>query len=375
MPLPLPRVGTSAGFHVYPTVADEGTLGDSETIIWSSIKHLCSRGVAEDVAAPIHGITRKRDRRAVGRNLKLYIQQAAEFYDAAHSAKPNTAPLIYYYSFLNLAKALCELNRPQFHECTECYKHGISWKPDRQNLASPLTDTVSLTTRGVWHVLWECLTRKSCPAANPTNLQIKQLFSYCPEISVESGQTLATNLNLIDIISPDVLYDEKTAVSWLRFSVNRYELRYLALSAPRLLHEIETSRSTYTEVKDSDADLRTFQTSTPQRIGRRQTAMQAVASDILALNAFTHLGRNSKLQYFFPVQMRLPLRMPQLMVNYSILFWLGSLVRYDPHSISALKDSGYWMLIDGFMSQSRLWLLELFEWAFYKAETTLWFTR
>ncbi len=30
------------------------------------------------------------------------------------------------------------------------------------------------------------------------------------------------------------------------------------------------------------------------------------------------------------------------------------------------------MLIDGFMSQSRLWLFELFEWALYQAETTLW---
>ncbi len=38
-------------------------------------------------------------------------------------------------------------------------------------------------------------------------------------------------------------------------------------------------------------------------------------------------------------------------------------------------DSGYWMLIDGFMSQSRLWMLELFEWALYPAETTLWISR
>ncbi|MGA7399820.1 MAG: YaaC family protein, partial [Candidatus Sulfotelmatobacter sp.] len=87
------------------------------------------------------------------------------------------------------------------------------------------------------------------------------------------------------------------------------------------------------------------------------------------------LGYEKKLRYCLPIQARLPVAMPQLMVNYTILFWLGSLVRYDPHSLSALMDSQYWMLIDGFMSQSRLWLLELFEWAFYKAETTLWNVR
>jgi hypothetical protein len=81
------------------------------------------------------------------------------------------------------------------------------------------------------------------------------------------------------------------------------------------------------------------------------------------------------LNYFIPLQSRLPLVMPQLLVYYTILFWLGSLVRYDPHSVNALMDSEYWILIDGFMSQSRLWLLELFEWAYYKAETTLWTAR
>ena len=54
---------------------------------------------------------------------------------------------------------------------------------------------------------------------------------------------------------------------------------------------------------------------------------------------------------------------------------MGSLVRYDPHSVHALMDSAYWMLIDGFVSQSRLWLLELFQWALYDAEITLWMSR
>src|SRR6266852_9909277 len=137
MPLAAPREGASVGFHIYPTVMDEGTLGDPEAIIWSSIRHLCSRGVAEDIAAPTHGVIRRRDRAEVGKNLKLYVQQASEFYEAAHAAKPNTAPLIYYYSFLDLAKGLCELRQPRFHERSECYRHGVSWKPDPRKLADP----------------------------------------------------------------------------------------------------------------------------------------------------------------------------------------------------------------------------------------------
>jgi hypothetical protein len=375
MPLPKPREGESLGFHVYPSVSDEGTLGDPETIIWSSIRHLCSRGVAEAWAARLHGITRKREQATVARSLKLYIQQAHEFYEAARAAKANTAPLIYYYSFLNLAKALCELRQPRFHERPECYRHGLSWKPNPRQIADPATEKVSITTRGVWHVLWESLTLSRCPAANPTTLAIKDLFSYCPEVAVEFQRAFGSSIRLVDLESPDVLYDRATSDAWLRFSVGRFGLKHFRLSAPALTSQIRTARSGYVEVKSANREIRTFQSAIAKRLGRRESALEGIRVDILGLNVFTHLGRERKLEYHLPVEDRLPFRMPQLMVSYTILFWLGSLVRYDPHSVNALMDSQYWMLVDGFMSQSRLWLLELFEWAFYRAETTLWTTR
>ena len=103
--------------------------------------------------------------------------------------------------------------------------------------------------------------------------------------------------------------------------------------------------------------------------------MIPLAEDIRGLNLFTHIGSDHKILYFLAVQKNLPVRLPQAVLLYTILFWLGSLVRYDPHSVAALMDSPYWILIDGFMSQSRLWLLEQFEWAIYKTETTLWLAR
>jgi len=375
MPLAKPREGESIGLHVYPAVSDEGTLGDPETVIWSSISHLCSASVAAGWAARVHGVHRKTDRLAVARNLKLYVQQAHEFYNAAQNAKPNTAPLIYYYSFLNLAKALCELNHPRFHRLPECYRHGISWKPHRNRLVDVPRETISISGRGVWHVLWESLMHAPCTVPNPTRLSIKILFSYCPEISVEILRSLNARLKLIEIVAPDMLYDGKTSEVWLRLSFFRENLKRLRMSVPALRSQIETARSSYTEVKSTERDLRTLQSTTARKLGRAEGPWRGLQTDILRLNLFAHLGRESKLGYYIPVQAGLPLRMPQLMVSYTILFWLGSLVRYDPHSVDALKDSEYWTLIDGFMSQSRLWLLELFEWAFYQAETTLWTTR
>lgn len=371
MAIPKPRKGRPLGFHLYPASSNEGTLGDPERVVWASIRHLCSREVAEGVAAVNHGKAARRDREAISRNLKLYVQQASEFYAAAATAKPNTAPLIYYYSFLNLAKALCELKRPNFHRQGECYKHGISWRPDPKRLVNPARETVALSTRGVWHVLWEAVMDRQCPARNPTKIFISHLFSFCPEVSVEYSAVAGGPLRLLDVEKPEIMVDDSSNQVWLRFSVKRSELTGFRVSGSSFLNLIKTNRSGYTEVKSENPALRDFESSNTV-LPIKGDAWLPLRGDVLHLNMFAHPGRDQKLQYFIPLQAHLPLPMPQLMVSYTILFWLGSLVRYDPHSVDALMNSQYWMLIDGFMSQSRLWLLERFEWELYQAETTLW---
>jgi hypothetical protein len=366
-----PRQGVSIGFHVYPSVSNEITLGDPETILWASIRQLCSRKVGEGIAEEIHGVHHKRDREAVARNLKLYIQQATEFYEAAHAAKPNTAPLIYYYSFLNLAKAYCELKSPKLHQRSESYSHGLSWKPNPKYLVNLEKDEILISTRGVWHLLWEAFVGLPCSVANPTRLRIKDLFSYCLGVGIEYERTFGGPQKLIDLEKPDTLYDDSTNEAWIRFSVHREELKIHRITAPKLLLEIQTSRSGYTEVRAADRDYRTFQSTIPVKIGPKDIILEAVRDDVAAFNAFVIMGREHRLEYSIPIQSLLPIRVPQIIVLYTILFWLGSVVRYDPHSLSDLMDSEYWILIDGFMSQSRLWLLELFEWALYQAETTL----
>jgi hypothetical protein len=371
VPLAAPRTGESLGFSTYPEGSLQSTLGDPEDVIWSSIKHLCSRSAAEWYALHAHGVTGKGARAAVARNLKLYVQQASEFYNAAAGAKPNTAPLIYYYSFLNLAKALCELRNPRFHRRPECYTHGLSWRPDPKRTVDFPKERVTIRGRGVWHVLWESVMRRPCPTANQIQLPVKKLFSYCPEVSAEYLSLFGGPIPSVDIKEPTLLYDGTAREVWLRFSVDREELRNLGVTAPKLVAQMQTTRSGYMEVKSGSKETRTFESQTAKYLGRDESPAAALHSDILGLGLIVNFGRQRKLEYSFPLQSSLPLRLPQLVVSYTILFWMGSLVRYDPHSLYNLMDSPFWILIDGFMSQSRIWLLELFEWAFYQTETTL----
>ena len=156
----------------------------------------------------------------------------------------------------------------------------------------------------------------------------------------------------------------------MTFGLNRDAMRERRVSAPEIIRAISGTGQGYREVRSSDSSLRVFESEPTKTLLRGRPYLQQFREEIRALNCFTALD-SGELSYLLSIQRHFPLRLSQLMVIYAVLFWLGSLVRYDPHSVVALQDSRYWSLIDGFLSQSRPWLLELFEWQFYQFETVL----
>ncbi len=346
-------------------------LSDPEKSIWSSIKQLCVRSLAENTLKDIHKITNRAHRSTISRNIKLYIHQAYEFYESARFARSNTAPLFYYYSFLNLAKSLCEIKNPGFHGQIESYKHGMRWKPNSEYLTDLETDYVSTTAYGVWHKLLEIvLGRYSKTPAFV--LPLKKLFSLCPEISVEYEKAFDEKRKTIEV-EPDVRFDRAKNEIWINISVKKDELKDLRISSKKFFDLIGHENGIYRRVR-GDNDSLMFE-SMPIEIGQKNKDLwfDLIKSEIRNLNLFSYLDYNKcdRLGYAVPVQTNLPAVIPQLMVPYTIMFWLGSLVRYDPHSIAYLQESKYWMMIDSFMNESRIWLLELFEREFYQRETIL----
>jgi hypothetical protein len=376
MLLPQPRDGEPQGFHSYPSFGLETTLGEPETIVWSSIRHLCSQAAAAYTAGA-HGHTHKRVRETIARSVKLYVGQSYEFYEVATNAKPNTAPLLYYYAFLNLAKALCEFKKPKLHERTECYSHGIGWRPNPKMVVRFQIEYVTVRQNGMWQALWAALMKVACPVPPNTRMHIQTLFSYCPDIGVEYRQSCGLDrLNSIALESPNVMYNKQTQEAWLSFSIERWLFRAARISAPKFLRQISVMGNAYTEVLSADPkELRRFQSTSVKPAPNVDDIHEAFADEIRAFSVVSHMGPEQRLRYLVPIQRTVQYRIPQILTSYSILFWLGSLVRYDPHSVRSLMDSHYWILIDGFMSQCRPWLLEQFRWALYNEETTLTTTR
>lgn len=376
MTLPKQRQGISNGFHVYRGYNEETTLGKYEQIIWASIRHMCASEIAKHHLEVDYQILDKDVRAIIAENIKLYIKQAYDFYSAASSADSNTSPLFYYYCFMNLAKALCEIKHPQFHKMKESYSHGLRWHPNPEFLVDMSTDYITIPNyRGIWHVLWEILAKKPYSNTKPTKLKIADLFACCPEVSSEYERAFGQDSKYVRLVDPDFLNDSSESKVWIKFSVKRHDLSSKQLSRKEFLDSISDGNNWYRQVigpNDQENDLYTFELRTPKKITAHPLSYW---SDLLmpyirVMNVFVH-PVGSDMGYFIPIQNHLPIPLNQLVLLYCIVFWLGSLVRYDPKSIAHLRDSMYWILIEGFVYQSCLCLLELFEWEFYQTETLL----
>ncbi|GAF90997.1 unnamed protein product, partial [marine sediment metagenome] len=252
MALPKAREGLNGGFSLYYEYSHQMTIGNREQIVWSSIKHLGASGVADPILRNVYRISNKATCKQITSNLKLYINQAYDFYSAAISSGVNTSPLYYYYCFLNLAKAMCEIKNPSFHKLPECYSHGISWRPSPKFLVNPTKELVYLSARGVWHVLWEKMTGKTCNIPNPTYLKVKDLFACCPETGIEYSRIFGQNPRYIPLQEPVILFDESSGEFWIKFSVNRSSLKEVNLSRQKFLTLISNSNIQYRQVQSSE---------------------------------------------------------------------------------------------------------------------------
>ena len=381
MTLPKPRSGEPQGFHIYGSYVAESTIGQREQLIWSSIKHLCSSEIALETLRKTYQITDATKRTAIASNIKLYINQAFDFYSSALQASTNTSPLFYYYSFMNLAKAICEIKNPNFHKTQESYHHGLSWHPNSNFIVNMQSEHVNISTKGVWHALYQSISNQQLTVSNPTNLLIKDLFSCCPENSSEYEQCFGVLSKLIELCYPQLICSTNGNQVWIRFSIIPHTLKHRGLSIKKFNNIVSNGGDIYRQVLTEDAEhpyLYTFELAIPKTVNLSdETLFYLLKPEIKMMNIFVHPELKSLspefigLCYYIPVQDHLPLKLPQLMLLYTISFWLGSLVRYDPYSVSYLQDSKYWRIIEGFISQSRLLLLELFEWEFYQCETTL----
>lgn len=264
-----------------------------------------------------------------------FVRQAKEYFGAAERAGAlETRPLLYYYSFLSLGKALSiARGRP---DMVGKVKHGVA--AVHKAGYSPLTAEIAVQRSGpgdlsaIDELHW-ALEASTAPAG-----QFK-VADLMPQSVVghrmwraATGSVRKERFFALEQIH--WLEDSSAHDIWLKLYVRRDTLRSHGRGVTESLREARLE-TTFRAVNDAYAtanDLHAFEQkkATPYATGRASdVVMESVATvrrDIWQTVTATSPFRRFYL-YMSPVT---EVRLPQWMSTYSLLFWLGSLTRYQP---------------------------------------------
>lgn len=127
-----------------------------------------------------------------------YIDQAKTYYQDARKSHWKSSGLLYYYSFLNLAKAFIVSKRSlpaSYLKSTSIY-HGLQANPQNPaeiiNFNINIHPPISNNKKNIFSLFYEKLTGHNWPFTNTINIPLSDILGYCDEISHELNSFYGT---------------------------------------------------------------------------------------------------------------------------------------------------------------------------------------
>ena len=294
-------------------------------------------------------------------SLQAFVRQAKSFYMAAEALEYRSSALLYYYAFLNLAKAY--LVTHSSFDVQGFVGHGLRYKFRPQSLDRQVVTATART--GVFQMLYRSLMDQ--PLAPSLSLNIKRMLSYCTDIDHEfktvigksSGRIFPALLRIAAYQEqnawPVLAVDRSSGIEQYRKSLAEFwsffeKVDYEPQRAYRLF-DMDTWNvpgfTFYESIETFDffdaGDVHLFPSF--YIIPKTYEALQP----ILSPNPYS-----DEYSFYVALPLRHNLQIPfhEALGIYAVTFFLGSLVRYNPYYIENLLDSKYGRVIERFMKST-----------------------
>jgi hypothetical protein len=312
------------------------------------------------------------------REALAYIEQARDFYTAAVSASVAAArPLLLYYCFMNLAKALV-IHRGTRPTITSAM-HGLKERlrpPNNRELEDAYVKADTSTTGGA-QVFDEFL--KAIAGTGLAATHDYDLVHLLPQIL--PGHRLwadATNRNerFISVQEIRVMEHKATKALWLRIYFFADDLSRLAVTHNKLLNETGLSAH-FHQVriarKVAGRKLVCFEQSATVTYQHRPS--DEVHQLISTIRPFLWATVASVSPYrtyyvYLAPNVEHAARLPQLLSIYAVTFYLGSITRYRPHHFDLIVADVFGPRIEEFISGQPLQFIYLMASEFARQEIT-----
>ena len=340
-PFPQPRIGkpvknSPSGF---PQFFDQRRPRVLAADPWAFLRHLAVRQLAKE-----------HEPKALA-----HIDQAFDFCEAAQNPQIGSKPLLYYYSFLNLVKVALLLRKVSIPVRTY---HGI-FDPGSNRTARMRLEgqQVQIEGHSTDHskMLPEFVKILDGDASKPRTVKIVELLSQIPSVNRTFVQVTEHRSIFLPLHKIQILGNHEGV--WSRFIVKGND-RDVAQVLPDLKRRKRFKNYLYQVVSDSDEET-WFETKIVH--GRRRgidNAIQHLAQELRTVGIYTILAPMG--YRFYLANLSPSSLLPQLAAAHALMFYLGSITRYQPDAFDKILGGKYsWVVEEFITTQPRQFLYTL----------------
>ena len=362
-------------FEGYPSFSESTTQGAIETLRWSSIKLLCVREIAEEQLKAFNPNLDAERVSEAATDIAAYLQQALDFYLSSHTTSESTRPLYLYYCYMNIAKAIVELRNPGLR--LRKLVHGIS----RQTSASSFLDeSIEIKQEGIFPELIS-IRKNFAWGRRSHRIAIVDLLSSMQSITSECDLVFGKSFSPTYILDPLLVIDPNVNEFRFEFSVSTSQLK--SDESSRSLIDVLANAGVSIEelgiTKVSrklspgmsvGVECRSYKSSDSWPYKTDSEALDFTAKLFRQMGASyrQHSGGNgTELYRYLDLSEWMPkwCRLDQMEIAYLVMYWFGSIVRYDPARLKVYQESKVWHVLEGFLHESVVEIWDDFDWALH----------
>lgn len=312
------------GFPIFCETKDTVYLGNSKKIIIS------------DIWAFWDYVIKKKNFEKPFMNSLL--EQAKHFYATAEASPMKSKPLLYYYSFLNLAKVMINLEK-QYGSSIR-YMHGI--KEDNQNHFHNSDIVINPIKTSVINVSAELLRIFDNDTITiDTRINVKKYLSQCVGIHRAYGEIYNLRESLFKL-GRIQLYKKRSKILGIKA-----EIQCVSSDVPNL-------QSLGYNIIEEDGKYYWIEEITKSSSNITRIDYYNLSNQLRQKGVWYYIG-NSGYTYYISTN-NLCRYQPEIII-YNTMFYLGSITRYNPYLFDKMfSDKEQWMVSEFLTTQPKQFL-------------------
>jgi hypothetical protein len=302
------------------------------------------RVVTADVWAYLTHAARDRLPKADETQAAAFVDQAFEFFEAARNPRTGSRPLLYYYSFLNLAKVLLLIRRVPISVAP---KHGI--RDPKENIKTRLQlqgQRVVLEARRADHaeIFPELVATLGGIANRRRIMRVISLLRQIPGIHRTFCRVTEERPVFLPVKEFVLLSDQGMVFARVTLSRRDADVRATLEGARSRRRFVRTLN----QVKSPEDEALWFETNgIAGARNARDRALRQIAERLQKVGVWPILTRPGYRYYLATIPPSDVL--PPLATIYAVMFYLGSITRYKPYDFDRIVSRQYAWLVSEFL--------------------------